>query len=148
MNSLKIQNPVLVGESLGGEELSSVASRYPGRVAGLVYLDAAYQYAFDNGKGTTIQELQSAIKPQVSPPEESDRASFKALQAWYTRVAGFTLPEAELRQGFNALPNGRWELLARRRPTRIDSSPACGSTRTFRFPLSRFLPSLTISDLG
>lgn len=107
MDSMKIQNPVLVGESLGGEELSSVASRYPRRVAGLVYLDAAYQYAFDNGKGTTIQEQQSAIKPQIPVPEESDRASFKALQAWYTRVAGFTLPEAELRQGFNALPSGR-----------------------------------------
>jgi pimeloyl-ACP methyl ester carboxylesterase len=106
MESLKIQKPVLVGESLGGEELSSVGSRYPDRVAGLVYLDAAYQYAFDNGKGTTIAELQKAITPQIPPQNESDRATFTALQAWYTRVAGFTLPEAELRQTFDAAPDG------------------------------------------
>jgi non-heme chloroperoxidase len=30
---------VLVGHSLAGEELSSIGSRYPERVAGLIYLD-------------------------------------------------------------------------------------------------------------
>jgi pimeloyl-ACP methyl ester carboxylesterase len=40
------QRPVLVGHSIAGEELSSVGSRHPEKVAGLVYLDAAYNYAF------------------------------------------------------------------------------------------------------
>jgi non-heme chloroperoxidase len=39
--------PVLVGESVGAEELSSVVSRHPERISGLIYLEAAYQYAFD-----------------------------------------------------------------------------------------------------
>ena len=44
--SLKLDRPVLVGHSIAGEELSSVGSRHPGKVAGLIYLDAAYDYAF------------------------------------------------------------------------------------------------------
>lgn len=48
LDSLKIEKPVLVGHSLGGEELSSVGSRHPERVAGLIYLDAGYSYAFYN----------------------------------------------------------------------------------------------------
>jgi len=40
------QRPVLVGHSIAGEELSSVGSRHPEKVAALIYLDAAYQYAF------------------------------------------------------------------------------------------------------
>jgi len=36
----------LAGHSLAGEELSSIGSRHPDRVAGLIYLDAGYGYAF------------------------------------------------------------------------------------------------------
>ncbi len=46
LESLKLKRPVLVGASLGGEELSSVGSRHAGRVAGLIYLDAGYAYAY------------------------------------------------------------------------------------------------------
>jgi non-heme chloroperoxidase len=46
LDVLRIERPVLVGHSIAGEELSSVATRYPSRVAGLVYLDAAYPYAY------------------------------------------------------------------------------------------------------
>ena len=53
LDALNLKKPVLVGHSLGGEELSSVATRYPSRVAAQVYLEAAYPHAFDNGKGST-----------------------------------------------------------------------------------------------
>ena len=46
MDSLRIAAPILAGHSLGGEELSSIGSRFPMRVTALVYLDAAYGYAF------------------------------------------------------------------------------------------------------
>jgi len=48
MNALKIDRPVLVGHSIAGEELSSIGSRYPEKVSGLVYLDAGYVYAYYN----------------------------------------------------------------------------------------------------
>jgi pimeloyl-ACP methyl ester carboxylesterase len=101
MESLNIRKPVLVGESIGGEELSSVGSGHPDRISGLIYLEAAYQYAFDNGKGATIAEmLKTNLAQQIPVPVESDRANFKALQAWYRRALGVTVPEAELRQIF------------------------------------------------
>ena len=44
--ALRLDRPVLVGHSIGGSELSSVGSRHPEKVAGLIYLDAGYCYAF------------------------------------------------------------------------------------------------------
>lgn len=46
LDALKLQKVTLAGWSLGGAELSGVARHYPDRVAALVYLDAAYGYAF------------------------------------------------------------------------------------------------------
>ncbi len=46
IDALKINKPVLVGHSIGGEELSSIGSRHPEKVAGLIYVDAGYSYAF------------------------------------------------------------------------------------------------------
>lgn len=46
IDTLKLDKPILVGWSLGGEELSSVASRHPEKTSGLIYLDAAYAYGF------------------------------------------------------------------------------------------------------
>jgi pimeloyl-ACP methyl ester carboxylesterase len=46
LDSLGIRAPVLIGHSIAGEELSSIGSRHPERVAGLVYLDAGYPYAY------------------------------------------------------------------------------------------------------
>ena len=43
--ALKLNRPVLIGHSIAGEELSSVGSRHPESIAGLVYLDAGYGYA-------------------------------------------------------------------------------------------------------
>jgi non-heme chloroperoxidase len=52
VDDLGIAPPVLVGHSLGGQELSSIGSRHPEKIAGLIYLDAAYQYAYyDRSKG-------------------------------------------------------------------------------------------------
>jgi non-heme chloroperoxidase len=44
--ALELNRPVLVGHSIAGEELSSIGSRHPESVGGLVYLDAGFGYAF------------------------------------------------------------------------------------------------------
>ncbi len=46
IKALKLHRPVLVGHSVAGEELSSIGSRHPQKVSGLIYLDAAYIYAY------------------------------------------------------------------------------------------------------
>lgn len=46
IEALNLDHPVLAGHSIAGEELSSVGSRHPEKVAGLIYLDAADGYGF------------------------------------------------------------------------------------------------------
>ena len=46
ISQLSLSRPVLVGHSQAGELLSSIGSRYPQQVAGLIYLDGGYAYAF------------------------------------------------------------------------------------------------------
>lgn len=46
MQALRIERPVLVGHSLAGEELSSIGSRFPNKVSGLIYLDAVASWSF------------------------------------------------------------------------------------------------------
>ena len=70
LDSLKLDHPVLAGHSLAGEELSSIGSRHPERVAGLIYLDAGYGYAFyDSIHGDMIFDffrLQKRIDDYMS----------------------------------------------------------------------------------
>jgi len=110
LDSLDLKAPVLVGVSLGGEELSSVGSRYPDRVSGLIYLDAAYAYAFDNGRGPSLEELlQGTPQPPwflLRPPSAADVTNFAAYQAWLKRITGITEPESELRQTMEAQTDG------------------------------------------
>ncbi len=56
LDHLKLEHPVLVGHSIAGEELSSIGSRFPERVAGLVYLDAGYAYALYDASLSDVQE--------------------------------------------------------------------------------------------
>jgi pimeloyl-ACP methyl ester carboxylesterase len=107
MDALKLNRPVLVGYSFAGAELSAVATSHPDRVAGLVYLEAGYPYAFDNGKGPTMKEFQEISGPKSPTPGDSDLTSFSALQRWNTQVNGFRMPEAELRQTWDSTSDGR-----------------------------------------
>jgi non-heme chloroperoxidase len=74
LDALKIMKPVLVGHSLAGEEMSSIASRHPDRVSGLVYLDAGYWYAFyDAARGALDQdalELRRKIEQLIIGPTD------------------------------------------------------------------------------
>jgi pimeloyl-ACP methyl ester carboxylesterase len=106
IDKLNLNRPILVGHSIAGVELSSVANSHPNRVAGLVYLDAAYSYAFDNGKGASIMEIQKLKGPEAPPPSKTDLAGFSALQKYYERVDGFRFPEAELRAQRESAPDG------------------------------------------
>jgi pimeloyl-ACP methyl ester carboxylesterase len=107
IDALKLKRPVVVGHSIAGAELSSVATLHPDRIAGLVYLEAAYPYAFDNGTGATMKEFQEISGPQPPIPGDSDLASFSALQKWDEQVYGFRMPEAEFRQTWDSTSDGR-----------------------------------------
>ena len=114
LDALKLDKPVLAGHSLGGEELSSIATRHPDRVAGLIYLDAGYWYAFDNGKVPARADYQYGRPPQPPAPTDADHASFSAYKQWSARINGFSYPDAELHSGLEFSPDGR--VLKRRSP--------------------------------
>jgi len=76
LDALKLNCPVLAGHSIAGEELSSVGSRHPERVAGLVYLEAAMAYAYYDGAHGDLDldliELQrklDELRPGQGPPD-------------------------------------------------------------------------------
>jgi non-heme chloroperoxidase len=67
LDSLKIKRPVLVGHSIAGEELNSAGSRYPERIAGLIYLDSIPSYDSSRGDfnvdlGELIEKLEQLQK--------------------------------------------------------------------------------------
>jgi non-heme chloroperoxidase len=78
LDQLDLVKPVLVGHSIAGQELSHIASSRPERVSGVIYLDAAYRYAyFRPGVRENLQELRNRLdildaelqKPPRSPAE-------------------------------------------------------------------------------
>jgi len=109
IRALHLNKPVLVGHSIAGAELSSVATLHPDSIAGVIYLEAAYPYAFDDGEGPTMKEFLEAQGPNAPTPSQSDLASFSALQSWDAQTYGFRLPEAEFRQTWDSTPEGRPE---------------------------------------
>jgi pimeloyl-ACP methyl ester carboxylesterase len=81
---LGLARPILVGHSIAGEELSSVGSRHPEKVAGLVYLEAAYGYAYyDPSRGDLtldaldVQNKLDQLQPGKGPTDQ--RALIGAL---------------------------------------------------------------------
>ena len=98
LDAIKLDRPVLVGHSIAGAELSWVANFHPDRIAGVVYLDAGYPYAFDNGRGAKMEEFLSLSGLQPPTPAAADLVSFSALQMWEQQQYGFRTPEAEFRQ--------------------------------------------------
>jgi pimeloyl-ACP methyl ester carboxylesterase len=140
MDALRLNRPVLVGHSIAGAELSSVGTSHPDRVAGLVYLEAGYPYAFDNGKGSTMKEFQEIGGPQPPTPGDSDLASFSALQRWDGQVYGFRMPEAEFRQTWDSTADGR--------PVKARDFPGSQALMTIMMSVKRYtdipVPALVI----
>lgn len=106
LDAVKLDKPILGGHSLAGAELSWMANAHPNRIAGLVYLEAGYSYAFDNGRGAATVEMMNLTAPRPPPPDTADLVNFSALQKYDERVNGFQFPEAELREERLAKPDG------------------------------------------
>ncbi|MBS1800010.1 MAG: alpha/beta hydrolase [Acidobacteria bacterium] len=74
MEKLKIERPVLIAHSIGGEELSAIGTRHPERVSALVYLDAAYNYAFYDAVGdyeASLARLRKQLNALADKPNDT-----------------------------------------------------------------------------
>ena len=107
LDALKLNRPVLVGHSIAGEELSSIGSRYPERVAGLIYLDAGYSYAYVPTGGNSLEfdlpELQKKLQQfQVEKtPAEQNQLVLNLLK---DSLPAFEKDLRDLQQSLSAAP--------------------------------------------
>ena len=103
LDSLGIARAVLAGHSLGGDEMTLFARRYPERVAALIYIEAAY-----NRSSSRDSMARYAVPPsETPPPSDADQASVAAYQSYYARVNGVTMPRSEIEAMYRWAPDGR-----------------------------------------
>jgi pimeloyl-ACP methyl ester carboxylesterase len=83
IKTLRLEKPVLVGHSFAGQEMSYLGSQHHDLIAALIYLDAAYRYAYDV-PGEFEKDFPTLPPPPPIPPKPVRQP--------------FTLPEAERQQ--------------------------------------------------
>ena len=98
LDALSAPPVVLVGHSIAGQELSLLASRFPQRVDGVVYLDAAYFYAFQGPVPPARSPTPPPPLPQPRPAGADDLKDIAAYRAWSQHYRGYAPPESEIRQ--------------------------------------------------
>jgi pimeloyl-ACP methyl ester carboxylesterase len=89
MRALGIARPVLVGHSLAAEELSSIGSRFPAKVSGLIYLDAAYSFAFYDPSRPQLEIEMNDLKKRIDEIEAGGVDEQEKLRELETAVARF-----------------------------------------------------------
>ncbi len=110
LDSLGIRRASLVGWSMGGNELTGVAARYPERVEKLVYLDAAYDRS-----DTAFIALLTTYPVEI-PLTSEDLKSLDAIRDWMMDgwAKGFAwsdATEAWLRDIVRVLPDSTVEFV-------------------------------------
>jgi pimeloyl-ACP methyl ester carboxylesterase len=153
LDAIKLSRPVLAGHSFAGEELTVLGMRYSRRIGGLVYMDAAADRT-PTAPATTDARIQEFRKkfpvPQGLPKmTESDLASFPAAQAYWRKWGvGVTLQEAEIRQMFQATPEGR--VGGHRTPGSIGQACRAGVEKpdfaSIRVPVLSFVTLPSVAD--
>ena len=83
MAALHLEKPVIAGHSIAGEELSSIGTRHPERVAGLIYLDALNQFSFYDPSVADLSVETSTVKRDLGRmfDLQTDPARMRALIA-------------------------------------------------------------------
>jgi pimeloyl-ACP methyl ester carboxylesterase len=88
--ALKLDHPVLAGNSVAGEELSSIGTRHPERVSGLVYLDAAQPYTFlelkEKRRPAETENATTTPPRPPSPPATTAREAIMRDMRDYTGI--------------------------------------------------------------
>lgn len=133
MKALRIDRPVLIGHSIAGEELSSIGSRFPDKVSGLIYLDAATSFAFYDPAHPPIEIEMYDIKRRIDEIEAGGVNEQKKLLELETAVARF---ETILHQ--NNLEVANMPRCLHDPQLGPRSTSECRNTRTSPFPCSQF----------
>jgi len=101
-DALKLIRPVLVGHSIGGEELSSIGARHPDKVAGLIYLDPSSYALYDRSHGDLILdaiELKKKLDQLILVGQANQKPWIEDLLHTFPQL------EKELNDQLQALPS-------------------------------------------
>ncbi len=143
IDALGVTDPFVVGHSFAGEEMHALGSRYSDRIAGLVYLDAA----FDRGDDSDDDIYAAAVGalPSAPNPTPDDKASYAALRGFLERTQGTLFPEAHLRARYVANPDGTvGGMWAPDRPVRLEMMGAMRDAYADYAPETIGVPALAI----
>ena len=143
MQALRIERPVLVGHSLAGEELSSIGSRFPNKVSGLIYLDAVASWSFYDPAHPQVEIEMNGIKKRIEEIEAGGVDEQEKLRELETAIAKFETVLHQNNEDVKTMPP-----LPPRSPIGAASTSAWRSTRPSPFRSSRSLPALTIGAIS
>jgi non-heme chloroperoxidase len=71
LDALHITDPVLVGHSIAGEEMSALSKYHPGRASALIYLDACGSFALYNPEHGDIDTDRIELKEDLSKLQDN-----------------------------------------------------------------------------
>ena len=95
METMQLENVLLVGHSIAGEELTWLGGHHGDRFRGLVYLDAAYDRSEHPTRRSRVRELNALLPPEPPIPTRAF-ASYEAMTALLTQRGHLRVPEGEL----------------------------------------------------
>lgn len=103
IDTIGLNNPVVIGHSFAGEEMHVLGARHAAKVRGLIYIDAA----FNRGDGADKDAYNAIARtvPAAPSPQSSDLVSFSALRIYLEKYGGAG-PEAYLRTRYRTNADG------------------------------------------
>jgi pimeloyl-ACP methyl ester carboxylesterase len=105
IQSLKIDHPVLAGQSIAGEELSWIGSFHPDEVAGLIYLEAVDSYSFYDPDQTDMVMDMVDVRHEIDAFQKGEPLSAAVLDR--IRDTAAALSKSAGRMAFNVSASGR-----------------------------------------
>jgi pimeloyl-ACP methyl ester carboxylesterase len=96
IDALHLKRPVIAGHSVAGQELSYIGSHHPEKVSGLIYIEAAYPYAFyDEVNG----ELElDAIELSKQLRQFTNGYAYEPVKNYKDLIANLERVEKEVKQ--------------------------------------------------
>jgi len=110
IDALSLASPVLIGHSMAGQEMTTLARQHSERLSGLVNLDTLGDPGDDPGADPKWVELQKNLPEGFrNPPRRpftGDTRTFAGYRASLLASQGFTFPESEFRITYETNPDG------------------------------------------
>lgn len=104
IQSLKIDHPVLAGQSIAGEELSWIGTFHPDEVAGLIYLEAVDSYSFYDPEQTDMVMDMVDVRHEIDAFQKGEPLSAAVLDR--IRDTAAALSKSAGRMAFNVSTSG------------------------------------------